>query len=66
MPYMEFNLLILTRFEVTTTDSQEPSDNSHQCWPHDEVGVNSNLIRCILEVPNSTGMDPLLYALLKS
>lgn len=43
---MEFNLLMLTRFEVTTMDSQEPTctDNSYQCWTLNEVGVNSYLI----------------------
>ena len=51
---MEFNLLMLTRFEVTTMDSQEPTctDNSYQTL--NEVGVNSYLIRCVTEVPNST------------
>ena len=46
--YMEFN------FKVTTMDSQEPTctDNSYQTL--NEVGVNSYLIRCVTEVPNST------------
>ena len=31
-PYMDFNLLMLTSFEVTTTDSQEPPAVTIATW----------------------------------
>ena len=60
MPYMDFNLLVLTSFEVTTTTTMDPQEpaccyNSHLlAWRFNEVGANmQQLSYKVLKAPNS-------------